>query len=143
MKQEIPLFRAYVHCVAHHLENGKWVDKWVLGDVSIYYDRKRGVRVQDGSITGNHDYRAGDDCFLMKFTGVFDKHGIPVYEKDIIRGRWKAEEVTSHMMMSVCPELGPSSFHYYSELEDMDFEVIGNLYEDYTLLGVKSLQDVK
>lgn len=135
MKHDIPLFRAYVHCKHHHLEKGQWVDQWVLGDVSIYYDRKRGVRVSDGSITGNHDYIEGENCIIMRFTGCFDKHGIPIYEDDILNTHWLFE---SQISTVVCPALGPNSFHWYSELDDLIVEVIGNKHENPDLILQKS-----
>lgn len=143
LSHDVPLFRAWVYCTHHHLENGQWADAYVMGDVQIFYDRKRGVRVRDGSITGWHDYLIGDKCHVMMFTGLFDRNNIPLYEGDIFEVRnlhsmldWNTQDDTE---LRVCPRNFVNSFALNIP-DGYDFKIIGDVFTCPELVNKYSLQ---
>ena len=77
-------------------------------------------------------FRIGE-YFLMQFTGLKDLKEKEIYEGDIIKGHFRSPLTLEHNI-EVCPPISPDGFHWYSELEDMDFEIIGNIYENPELL---------
>ncbi len=82
---------------------------------------------------------------LQQFTGLKDKHGKEIYERDIIRARWHdsidagpgmVKEYDEERVFEVKWE--KSYFGYnvvdYPIDDDSTFEIIGNIYENPELL---------
>lgn len=81
-------------------------------------------------------------CNYMQFTGLHDKNGKEIYEGDIIQRyqdeifevRWEELQSGFGVYIGV---LKPRS-HWRELYKFLDFEIIGNIYENPELLSVKS-----
>jgi hypothetical protein len=77
-----------------------------------------------------------DDLKIMQYTGLEDKNGKEIYERDILApcGIW-IEKPTAVTFENGAFGLDGNSFHYgFEELNWKDLEVIGNIYENPELL---------
>lgn len=90
------------------------------------------VNDEDG---GHLEQRKFDDIEIMQYTGLKDKNGKEIYEGDILRGKWKEAKINPESI-SVCPPI-TEGFHFYSEMEDREDEIIGNIFETPELLTNK------
>lgn len=74
----------------------------------------------------------GDDIFFLEFTGLKDKHGMEIYEGDIIRETWEEFEPRE----SIFPVIFDSDiarFVVYNAYQSA-VEVLGNIYENPELV---------
>ncbi len=71
------------------------------------------------------------EAIIMQYTGLKDKNGKEIFEGDIINAKWKDGQ---HIGIEKCPNIIPNGFHFYEEMDDIDCEVIGNIYENHELL---------
>lgn len=134
---------------------------WVMGEVQTLYLSKKvqKARVKDNSVSSKyHDYEIGDNCVLMRSTGVVDSEGQEIFEGDIIEywynlSRYKGREPETTFKGKVVfadieIEKGyePESRHvgfvlqcknlpkhggeiWYTEFTE-NMKVIGNIYEN-------------
>ena len=78
-----------------------------------------------------------DDCVLMQYTGLSDKHGKPIYEGDIIKSKnWRfgiyVIEWCSGSFIIKCQNVNE---RIGGNLTRECFEVIGNIYENPELVS--------
>lgn len=85
-----------------------------------------------------------EDFEVMQFTGLKDKNGKEIYEKDLIGGTWEGGFVdycdTCKCFQYHIPDFGcmacQGDVHWYELVEeDGKIEVIGNIYENPELLN--------
>ena len=124
----IPRYRAW----------DNWRERMSVVD-RIYIDTK-GVRLYDDF--GEY-WRDFNDVKLMQSTGLFDKNGKEIFEKDIVDFKGRKAIVKWHgsyasfiyefvdELQNRTTELQPLYLSYYH------FEVIGNIYENSKLLEVE------
>ena len=92
-------------------------------------------------------FHFGDEI-LMQFTGLHDKNGKEIYEGDII-GDWNEidgkmeqsrltvyfdEKLGQWMLDNSLKQDRTLSYALFAELQDFEYEVIGNIYENPELL---------
>lgn len=111
-----------------------WVPNGLLGhiaDVQIL-DFSRGTLFTGG--VSNRDIK---DVELMQYTGLKDKHGVEIYEGDILKAGSDVVVVEWHKSKATfCLQKDGWLFaHYFGEAIDADqCEVIGNIWENKELL---------
>ena len=120
----------YDVCVGFIKDSGK-TDDWVCADTSY------------GQITYRDDKLK--DIILMQCTGLKDKNGKLIYEGDILLNiarldkplyvvKWNKSQAQFYIEM-----INPKKYELYAEWNlgrhDLDFEVIGNIYENKELLN--------
>ena len=140
-------FRAWVYCRFFDLlpiEERKasdfkknWVEKWVMGEVKTIHIGTGKARVIDGSmVSKNHDYKIGEECILMQFTGRHDTNGKKIYEGDIL------QIAKSEILGSVEYRFAEFVIARGSFVESLTtrerykwkMEVVGNIYENNNLI---------
>lgn len=112
--------------------------KFRAWDGSIMHDDVDALMMKQKCVAGI-DAGVGDgfslpnnEAILMQFTGLKDKNGKEIWEGDIINGKFIGDD-KGIFRIEICPDIN-AGYHWYGELEDMDFEVIGNIYENPELI---------
>ena len=118
----------------------KYLDK-VLELESIRFDTKV-IEVYDESCN-TYRYLDFEDVEFMENTGMKDKNGTYIYEGDIVRvnGTWDCiieynQSSCAFVLKSIDSRWSTGYFSNYDDIEEM-LEVIGNIYENKDLLGVR------
>lgn len=110
-------------------ENKRMVVDFFIRDGKAY-TREGNAACGDPECCGPFEYYDEEhDWKLMQYTGLKDAKGTPIYEGDIVKTSWKERsdgKIESYT--EIVPEL--NAYHWFSELEDMDVEVIGNIYSN-------------
>lgn len=113
------------------------------------YDKEDGmvdiyrIDIGDGTcykylISNSKTYDYWNDVCLMQNTGLFDKHGEDIFEKDILRHGSDTGEVLNHKGMYVLINRTSKKIIPLAEIENLDeWEIVGNSYE-----GIQGEQNV-
>ena len=81
---------------------------------------------------------------LMQFTGLFDKNGKEIYEKDIITYKKHIDVINFNKLEFKDSYLQGTSYGYhFRELLTGDIEIIGNIYENPELLKKGDINEMK
>lgn len=93
------------------------------------------VEIEDAlfSYGQNYDHITKYEAQIILLTGLRDSRHKEVAEGDIIKGKFKGS--AQQEKIEVCPSID-GAYHWYSELEDMDFEIIGNIYQNPELINL-------
>ena len=76
---------------------------------------------------------------LLQFTGLKDEKGVEIYEGDIVRNNfdlsvYKVKYVTKDWYSFCFINLSTNECNHLYEFDDIDIEVIGNIYENPELV---------
>ena len=129
----IPKFRAW------------WIQDEVMTHIDTLEFLQGGIRVSDGCW---HEKFLGDEVILMQSTGLKDKNGVEIFEGDVVKV--SVHNGFDYLDDEVC-SVQQSRFHSglvcinpnndmecrifnQDVLEDYQYEVIGNIYENPELL---------
>ncbi|MBO1142018.1 hypothetical protein FQS87_19155 [Enterococcus avium] len=132
----IPKFRAW------------WIQDEVMTHIDTLEFLQGGIRVSDGCW---HEKFLGDEVILMQSTGLKDKNGVEIFEGDVVKV--SVHNGFDYLDDEVC-SVQQSRFHSglvcinpnndmecrifnQDVLEDYQYEVIGNIYDDKELLEVE------
>jgi uncharacterized phage protein (TIGR01671 family) len=111
------------------------IQKYADGKVDITFWSEKGTNKAIYETQGFWEDNL-DDVLFSQFTGLLDKNNIEIYEHDIIQTKWKNandEEWNGERIKEV-PNISPNTFHWFSELSQMDIENLGNKVENSDLL---------
>lgn len=123
----IPKFRAW------------WIQDEVMTHIYTLEFLQGGIRVSDGCW---HEKFLGDEVILMQSTGLEDKNGVEIFEGDIVLengiqravsfGEQEYEEdfgnLAYYVGFNVYTKWG------YSSIDPVEYEILGNIYENPELL---------
>ena len=116
----IPKFRAHLKDRPYLKGTGIIVD---VQEINYKYEE---IVYENGKYMEVADFK---DIILLQFTGIKDKHGVEIYEGDILKG--PMDFGPAGFVQSVAPvsyhKINGYQLHYFL-LEHT--EVIGNVYED-------------
>ena len=104
-----------------------------MRDIKFRYWNGDKILNQESIINHLNKYIAKNDKHLMQYTGLKDKNGIEIYEGDVV----KTKNSGYRVIFDKCcfwgvDELGKYPIYqiYNYVLDDEEFEVIGNIYEN-------------
>ncbi len=72
---------------------------------------------------------------FQQFTGLFDKNGKEIWEGDIIRNKEELLEVVFNQAYAQFQFINPNKMYEYPDLNKQEIEVIGNIFENESLLN--------
>lgn len=130
-------------------ETGKTYEEGVKPAPYIEYNIHLSPDGKPMILEGGWDYMDDDDeAIVMQYTGLKDKNGKEIYEGDIVKHRalvrgWDEEKYglqhcigPNHSRKVEFVHSGFEPFHWFAEAfhEDLEWKVIGNIYENPELL---------
>lgn len=116
---------------------------WETGEEIMHPNVTNGV-YQDPDEIIDFDFVLGLERFkVMQYTGLKDKDGTEIFEGDIVSfvGDRKGNRVVEYKNEEACfiaRNLIGTGYLEPVYLNDMDFEIIGNIYENTELLEVEA-----
>lgn len=102
-------------------------DFWYM---SMFDDKPRAIGCHNAGSDPDSDI---DDAVILQYTGLKDKHGVEIYEGDIIRAT-AIDGYLPTMNDITIVEYNPGYFFTNDELAWHELEVIGNIYQNPELL---------
>ncbi|OHS38790.1 hypothetical protein HMPREF3265_08765 [Staphylococcus sp. HMSC62B09] len=90
-----------------------------------------------GEVDNSHSEYYDANCFeLMQSTGLKDKNGVEIYEKDIVRDIYGDKYLIEWLDGGfVLTEFYIGGYDHYNIDDSTEYEVIGNVFEDKNLLS--------
>jgi len=119
-------------------DNGEWVIGRLLAD-DVIVPLKQPFAIIDGKVDEYLKAYVVRPDTVGQFTGLRDKHDVPIYEGDIVMKRtYHGKKPMKVVFSSGCFHCGwgggsSTATHPYT-LEDKQIEVIGNAYDHHELL---------
>jgi len=119
-------------------DNGEWVVGRLLAD-DVIVPLNQPFEIINGKINGHLIAYEVRPTTVGQFTGLRDKHDVPIYEGDIVMKRtYHGKKPMKVVFSSGCFHCGwgggsSTATHPYT-LEDKQIEVIGNAYDHPELL---------
>ena len=92
------------------------------------------------TFTENGSYLS-KECIFLQYTGLKDKNGKEIYESDIVNIDWLIIPVIWYAGAWMVEYFTIPTKSYLSHFDELDVEIIGNIYENADLLSTQPSQE--